>query len=176
MSNLAQSLYDSIPAMLGGGLTGLCVVVAAIVTSKSITKLDRVSHKRKILNALEAEILGYTKKSPGFDPGSSLLAIYEKLQNEREHEIILSSELNNLVYKSLAQNFHVLPENVVGPVVDFYNTMYFIELALGTINGQKFTKLGTLQKMEIYYDYINLKVTALNLAEKALSEIQKAKS
>lgn len=84
MPNLDQSLYDSIPVMVGGGLTGLCVVAGAIVTSKSIIKLDRVSHKRKILNALEAEILGYTKKSHDFDPKSSLLVIYEKLQNKKK--------------------------------------------------------------------------------------------
>lgn len=64
----------------------------------------------------------------------------------------------------------------MAPVVDFYNTMYFVELVRGTIEGPKFTKMGMLRKMEIYYDYINLKATALNLTDKALSEIQRAKS
>lgn len=175
MSNLAQSLYDSIPAILGGVLTGIFVVVAAIITSRSITRLDKVSHGRKILNALEAEIKGYTKKSRNFNPRDALAGFYELVSKKRENEIIFSSELNNLVYKSLTHNLHVLPENVVSPVVDFYNTMYFIDLVLDVIKSQEFKAMEVPEKVEIFYDYVNLKVTALDLADKALEEIKKAK-
>lgn len=176
MLNFAQSLYDSIPAVLGGALTGICVIAAAIITSKSITRLDKASHKKKLLNALEAEILGYIKKSRNFNPRDSLHGLYQVAHNKSEHKVVFSSELNNLVYKSLAKNLHVLPENVVAPIVEFYNTMYFIELILDAIKSPEFKKMTTLRKMEVYYDYVNLKVTALDLADKALKEIWKAKS
>lgn len=162
-------------ALLAYCFTGLCVIIAAFVTSRAITKLDKVSHKKELLSAFEAEIFEYLKHANDFDPMGLLHDFSGKLNDFEGYFILLPSESNNLVYKSLGQSIHALPQDLVSSVVKFYNAMHSVESVVKTINNPDYKNMGVTEKMIIYHDYINLKIVALKLAHDALEDIREAK-
>lgn len=176
MQNFIESLFNAVFVLLGNNLTGACIIVAALITSRAITKLDRLSHKKVILNSLEAEILEYTRHSSGFVVEDLLLDFSQKLHQNKAYVTILPSELNNSIYKSLNQNLHVLPPDIAPSIVRFYNALHSVEGIINVINHPTFKDMAAAEKMEVYYHYINLKSTAQDMAIEALEKIRQAKN
>lgn len=153
--------------------TGICILAAAWFASKSAAKFDRMSYKKEVLNALKFEISLYLAVGEEFDPKDLLDEFYENLDGNKEYSVILPSERHDSVYKSTIQNIHVLPNDAIPVVVQFYTTMNSVEIGSNMINKPDFKSLKFDKKVEMYSQYIHLKSTALELGEDAVIEIDR---
>lgn len=169
---LLIEILSWMPEIITYGLTGASVIIAACITSLAITKLDRMSHKREILTAIKAEILHYSNEGKDFKPKELLEDFYVDLEINKNYFVLLPSEANNLVYRSISQNVHVLPKKLIPTIVEFYNSLYSVEAVITVINDPSYKGMGAVQKMKLYNQYLNLKNTAVRMAKHAVKEIK----
>lgn len=160
-------------------------VVAAIVVAAGwfvagFRELRRDRRRRRersidVQTALAAEIQHYVDilKNPEFDLKSVWEDVVRRMEADDGYIPLIPSEKNDTVFQSILSDVQILPEEVIRPVVRYYNQVFAIEAMIEDLRSEQFRSIETpqQQRIEMYTDYISLKLEALRLGEQACDEI-----
>ena len=78
------------------------------------------------------------------------------------------------IYDALTSEMHILPNDVIDPVVLYYAHARSIAHFVDDLRSDAFAKLEPSRKVQMYRDYIAMKVQAYELAGAAITAIDEA--
>jgi hypothetical protein len=77
-------------------------------------------------------------------------------------------EVPTFVFDALVSDIHVLPTAVIDPVVLYYRQIRAISQLAEDLRGERFERLETERKLDLYRDYVGLVIHAATLADEAV--------
>ena len=126
---------------------------------------------RDVQTALAAEIQPYLEVLELFDLNDHLEQVVDRMRTEDSYFPLVPTERNDTVFRAVLSEIHVLPEEVIKPVVRYYSQLFAIEAIIEDLRGPQVADLGDRGKEAIYTDYISMKLQALDLGKKAIAAI-----
>ena len=93
------------------------------------------------------------------------------METEENYAPFVPSELNDSVFKTVMTYLSILPEQVIGPVVRYYNQVFAIEAMIEDLRSYKFDGMDQEQRIKMYTDYISLKLEALDQGNQAIETL-----
>ena len=164
---------------LSAALVGALVVALGWLVSgaRERRRERRRRHERSIdvQTALGAEIQHYVDilNNPEFDLKSVWEDIVRRMEADDAYVPLIPSERNDTMFQSILPDVQILPEKIIRPVVRYYNQVFAIEAMIEDLRSDQFRSPDTpqQQRIELYTDYISLKLEALQLGKKACDVI-----
>ena len=77
-----------------------------------------------------------------------------------------------MVFLALIEEVQVLPEAAIGPVVRYYSQLFAIGAIVGDLRADLFREMAQPERIEMYTDYIGLKLEALTRGEAAIAALR----
>lgn len=164
---------------LSAALVGALVVALGWMVS-SLRERGRDRRRREersidVQTALSAEIQHYVDilSNPEFDLKSVWEGVVRRMEADADYVPLIPSEKNDTVFQSILSDVQILPEQVIRPVVRYYNQVFAIDAMIDDLRSEQFRSSVTpqQQRIELYTDYISLKLEALRLGEHACAVI-----
>ncbi|WP_107844821.1 hypothetical protein [Litoreibacter ponti] len=134
-------------------------------------RLERV---QDVQTALIAEIDHYVMTLKLFDLSATWSRIVGAMEEDAKYIPVVPSERNDTVFSALIAEVHVLPEEVIQPVVGYYNQVFAVEAIIDDLRSDLFREMDQVQRIGMYTDYIALKQEALARGEVALSALRQS--
>ena len=166
---------------LGAALVGALVVALGwFVSSYRERGRDRRRRQERSIDvqtALAAEIQHYVDilGNPEFDLKSGWENVVRRMEADDKYVPLIPSERNDTMFQSILPDVQILPEQIIRPVVRYYNQVFAIEAIIEDLRSEQFLSENTpqQQRIELYTDYISLKLEALRLGQNACDVIAK---
>jgi hypothetical protein len=158
------------PALIAAVISSLVTAIGWLVnyrTSLGLEKERRVEKVRDFQIALRAEIrsemhhLDVTRLEEG------LAAVESRYRKSKTYSVFVLGIARHVVFENLVKELHVLPEQVIDPVVLYYRQRQLIEQAGLDLRSERFGKCPQAQQLEMYRDYIGLMIYLHTLAQEA---------
>lgn len=106
--------------------------------------------KHQRLAAYGAQIEAQIRKGDGFFP-------------------VIPTEHNDRLFRAIVDDIHVLPFRVVDPVVRYYSQLATITAMIEDLRRLRVDKIGAERAAHMYRHYIEMKLEAIDLGDKAMS-------
>ena len=171
------------PVIIAAVIAGLVNVAGWYVTYDRERRHDlrRRSEKvRDYMTALRAEIRCHNFRWTGTDPVRHVQEMAEKIRAarraRRNFTPFTPKEPANSIYAAVTGEIHLLPGEVIDPVIRFYRQAETIAQLIEDIRAEDFRKLDPERKIAIYKDYIDLRVKAGQLANDAVAALQNVRN
>lgn len=159
-------------AILAGLFLALGWIVNGVQNRRDAQRL-RDERREDVQRALVAEIKHYLEVLEGEDLDAAWEAMQPRIADG--YVPFLPSEANDMVFKSVLENIHILPKTVIDPVVKYYSQLKAIEAQIADSRLMAFTSGSdeqTRARREIsYFQYLQMKHRARTYAVKALKEM-----
>ena len=157
-------------------IAGLFVAVGWMVNGaqnrRDAARLRR-EQREDVQRAMVAEIKHYLEVLDGEDLNAAWEAMQPRIADG--YVPFLPSEFNDMVFQSVLENIHILPKEVIDPVVKYYSQLNAIEVQIADSRLKAFTEGSdedTLQRREIaYFEYLQMKQRARTYAVEALNQM-----
>jgi len=134
----------------------------------------RRRHERvkDVQTSLRAEIRGHWSRLAPLDLEARSQLIITRIRAAAESGSVFTpfipQEDDNLIFDSVAGEIHVLPNDVIDPVVLYYSQLNTIERFVEDLRSDRFATLEPERKIEMYTDYIAMKEQARLFADRAI--------
>ena len=132
-------------------------------------RLQRVADLRI---ALAAEIEVYVSALRLFDLEEQWLRIVGRMEADPGYVPVIPTERSDVVFLALIEEVQVLPEGAIGPVVRYYSQLFAIGAIIGDLRSELFREMAQPERIEMYTDYIGLKIEALARGEAAIAALR----
>ncbi|WP_147103555.1 hypothetical protein [Tateyamaria sp. syn59] len=157
-------------------IAGLFVAVGWIVNGwqnrRDAARLRR-EQREDVQRALVAEIKHYLEVLEGEDLNAAWEAMQPRIANG--YVPFLPTEYNDMVFQSVLENIHILPKEVIDPVVKYYSQLNAIEVQIADSRLKPFvegTDEASRKRREIaYFQYLQMKQRARTYAVEALAQL-----
>jgi len=161
------------PAIVAAVIAALINVLGWFVTGQREVRRDRRRRRERredLQIALRAEIQHYMDilSNPGFNLRDVWAEVVGQMEMDEEYAPVVPSERNDTVFKTVLTDISILPEQVIGPVVRYYNQVFAIEAMIEDLRSFKFDGMDQEQRIKMYTDYISLKLEALDQGNQAI--------
>ena len=164
------------PAIIAAVIAALINVAGWFVTGQREVRRDRCRRRERCEDlqiALRAEIQHYMDilSNPGFDLRDIWAEVVGQMETDENYAPFVPSERNDTVFKTVLTDISILPEQVIGPVVRYYNQVFAIEAMIEDLRSYKFDGMDQEQRIKMYTDYISLKLEALDQGNQAIETL-----
>ena len=164
------------PAIIAAVMAASINVAGWFVTGQREVRRDRRRRRERredLQIALRAEIQHYMDilSNPGFDLREVWAEVVGQMETDEEYAPFVPSERNDTVFKTVLTDISILPEQVIGPVVRYYNQVFAIEAMIDDLRSYKFDGMDQEQRIKMYTDYISLKLEALDQGNQAIETL-----
>ena len=132
-------------------------------------RLERV---QDVQTALLAEIEHYVQTLKLFDLNTTWSRIVSAMEEDDTYVPVVPSERNDTLFKAVIAEIHVLPEEVIQPVMGYYNQVFAVEAIIEDLRSALFHEMDQVQRIGMYTDYIALKKEALVRGEMASAALR----
>lgn len=134
--------------------------------------MGRWERVRDVHRALYAEI-GHNLYNLG--EGDALetqrVDMLDRIQSGQGFVPLIPRERNDTVFRSIAEEIHILPRTSVDPVVAYYSQLAAIDAMVEDMRGETFKTISEERRAAMYGDYIDLKQQAKGYGDFALEMI-----
>ncbi len=167
------------PAIVAAIISGVISVVGWVLTGRrelSGERRRRAERRVDVQTALRAEIQHYVDilSNPDFDLNDTWEQVVSEMEDEPGYVPLIPSERNDTVFRAIVQDIHILPGEVVQPVVRYYNQVFAIDAMIADLRGNGFASAEQDQRIKMYTDYISLKLEALEQGRSAISALNQS--
>ncbi|RLJ60388.1 hypothetical protein BCF46_0587 [Litoreibacter meonggei] len=132
----------------------------------------RLEKMQDVQTALIAEIDHYVVTLKQFDLTATWQRIVGAMEDDDSYTPVVPSERNDTVFSALVAEIHLLPEEVIQPVVGYYNQVFAVDAIIDDLRSDLFREMDQVQRIGMYTDYIALKQEALARGETALRALR----
>ncbi|SHE48758.1 hypothetical protein SAMN05444273_101564 [Litoreibacter ascidiaceicola] len=132
----------------------------------------RLEKMQDVQTALIAEIDHYVVTLKQFDLTATWQRIVGAMEDDDSYTPVVPSERNDTVFSALVAEIHLLPEEVIQPVVGYYNQVFAVDAIIDDLRSDLFREMDQVQRIGMYTDYIALKQEALARGERALRALR----
>lgn len=126
---------------------------------------------RDVQRALFAEIRANVAALRRDDLESYGEAIAQRIEAEPGYFPTIPTEANNAIFRAIIGEIHVLPRDTIDPIVLYYSQLDVIGAAIADLRAVDVAKIGPERAADLYRDYINFRLEALDLGEGAMIAI-----
>lgn len=155
------------------GILGWFVKDGLDRTERSRLKFEKT---RDFQKAIFAEIKDYLLKLEQLETAKTLsefgLSVADQIR-EKDFVPFVPVEKNDTVYTAILNELHILPIDVIDPVVRYYSQLQDISSLISDMRSKDFASLERDRRAEMYIHYIAMKIEAKKLGSVALMEIEK---
>lgn len=158
------------PQAVQAFIAGLFVAVGWLVAAWQNRRRDaalRAERVRDVQSALHAEIRVYTEMLE-----SQVLSLYGaqvegQILSQPGFFPVIPTENNDRIFTAIVDEIHVLPFEVVAPVVRYYHQLSVIEAMIADLRAIKVEEIGATRAAHMYRHYIEMKIKAIELGNEA---------
>ena len=170
---LVEEVFDSrvTSALIGA----LVVAVGWFATGLRERRGARRARRQRVSDlriALAAEIEVYVSALRLFDLEEQWLRIVGRMEADPGYVPAIPTERNDVVFLALIEEVRLLPEAAIGPVVRYYSQLFAIGAIVGDLRSELFREMDQPERIEMYTDYIGLKLEALERGEVAVAALR----
>ncbi len=163
-------------AMIAGSVVAAGWIITFLLQEYRFYR-ERRERRNDLQRALYAEIRacldGQLRRDNLESYGSEMVARMQDAADEGEDYIpFIPHETNDIVFKAIISDVHVLPIASIDPIVLYYAQLAAIDALIADLRSEAFTKLDVDRRIAMYRDYISLKREALRLGEDALKGME----
>ena len=169
------------------GSAVIAVVISSIVTiagwyatHRSERMLEVARRQEKIQDyqtALLADIRSTGHRFRQIDLDSHLaemLAQIEGAPEGHDYTPFVPGEPGSLLWSSVAHEVHILPNDVIEPVVLFFSQLETIRYFVEDLRSERYTALDKARKAAMYGDYVRMMKYLVQLVDSAQSALERS--
>lgn len=165
------------PAIVAAIVAGLVNVLGWFVTSWQAQRLDERRRTEKVRDfqvALRAEIESDLLNLAAFDLDAHLADIKARYGREPGFSVSASHLAPNVIFAALLDEIHVLPEQVIRPVVQYQRLRQTADYFVRDMREPSFPALSTARQLEMYSGYLQVRARLAELARRAIEALDAA--
>ena len=164
------------PALIAAVISAVISIAGWILSGRRELARERRRRRERradVQTALRAEIQHYVDilSNPDFDLNETWETVVNEMEEDESYVPLIPSERNDIVFRAILEEIHILPGSVIQPVVRYYNQVFAIEAMIADLRGNGFAGAEQDQRIKMYTDYIALKMEALRLGRDAIEAL-----
>ncbi|MBU3029270.1 hypothetical protein [Paracoccus marinaquae] len=98
-------------------------------------------------------------------------AIALRIEEKPGYFPTIPTEANDAIFRAIVGDIHVLPRDTIDPIVLYYRQLNVIGAAIADLRVLDIDRIGPERAADLYRDYINFRLEALELGEDAMIAI-----
>ena len=95
----------------------------------------------------------------------------ERMEDDPAYVPLIPRERNDTIFRALVEEIYILPRVTIDPIVSYYSQLFAIETLIEDMRGKRFPELEPSRRIQMYSDYIDLKIQAFHDGHFALRMI-----
>lgn len=163
----------------GGDLRWLATIAAALIGAfvamiwspwrqREDERRRRREKVRDLQIALRAEISNYEGQLSEGDLQEHLRAMRERMLRDERMTPFVPRESHDGMFSALQPDIHLLPRDVVAPVVCHYSQLQGVMRLAEDMRSADFAALNAMRRVHVYEDYIAMQIRARRFAFEAI--------
>lgn len=165
------------PVIVAAAVSALVSVAGWFVTFQQSVRLEKLRRTERVHDfqvALRAEIASDRLALIVIDHEAYLDEIRARYDADPSYSVVVPHSASNTIFASIVKEIHVLPGEVIGPVVDYARLRETIERFVEDMRGDSFRTLSAERQLLIYADYLRMLERLEILADNALVAINRS--
>ncbi|MAN57170.1 MAG: hypothetical protein ACU0DB_03465 [Paracoccus sp. (in: a-proteobacteria)] len=159
-------------AVIAGLFLAIGWWVVALQNRRRDAKL-RENRVRDVQRALFAEIRANVAALRREDLETYGETIARRIEDNPGFFPTIPTESNDAIFRAIIAEIHVLPRDTIDPIVLYYRQLDVIGAAIDDLRVLDVDLIGPERAADLYRDYINFRLEALDLGEDAMIAIAK---
>jgi hypothetical protein len=154
-----------------GALLGILLTNALTLVYDWRRRRERI---RDVQTSLRAEIRSHRRWLESFDAEKTEGGAAAKVKDGEEFVPFVPREVATFVFDAIVDEINILPGAVIDPVILYYRQMKALSAFAEDLRTERFERLERARKIEMYDDYLDMGVYALDLADDAIDSINRS--
>jgi hypothetical protein len=162
------------PALLAAVVAALVSVAGWFVTARQSVWLEqrrRLERMRDFQIALRAEIRAELVDLEAYDLDAAHSMIRARYASEPSFSVRVSAPPRHPIFEAIVDEIHVLPEEVIDPVVLYARQRWEMEGVANDIRDPSFGALSADRQLDVVGDYVNARRRLTTLARNAVAAL-----
>lgn len=162
------------PVIFAALLSGLVSAAGWFVNSWQTRRLEQLRRDERVHDfqvALRAEIGSDLVWMSVIDRGAFLAEIQRRYAEDSAYSVLVPHMAANVVFAAIVGEIHILPGDVIAPVVDYSRLRQTVEQFVTDLRGERFRQLAAERQLLMYSDYLDMLGRLEILAERAVSAL-----
>jgi hypothetical protein len=163
------------PAIIAAIVSGVVSAVGWFVNSWQSRRNERASRAEKVHDfqvALLAEIESDLLSTSVFDRAELLRSVSARYREEPGYSVLVPHLASNVIFDAIVKEIHILPGDVIGPVVDYQRLRQTLERFAADLRASNFGQLPPERQLVMYTDYLEIIGRLEELAQRAAIALQ----
>jgi len=147
------------PAIVAAVVSGVVSVLGWFVNSWQARTLEQRRREEKVHDfqvALQAEIASDRVSMSVVDRGAFLLEIQARYAANSGYSVVVPHMARNPIFAAIVTEIHVLPGDVIAPVVDYERLRETVGQFVVDMRADKFSQLPADRQLAMYTDYLRM--------------------
>jgi hypothetical protein len=166
------------PAIVAAFISGLVSLVLVQLTFRQERRADRLRREEKIRDfqiALQAEIRSELANLERFELEALLAQVEARYATDKDYSVVVPRIAKHVIFDAIAEEIHILPEAVIGPVVFYARQRQVVEQLAEDMRDASFKALAPERQLAMYRDYLGMWEVWRDLASKAEKALEAGK-
>ena len=162
------------PAIIAALVSALVSAAGWFVSSWQAQRLDERRRDEKVHDfqvALRAEIHSDLLNMVVADRAEFLDEIAARYRSDMNYSVVVAHLARNMVFESIVGQIHVLPGDVIAPVIHYARLRQTIERFIDDLRANSFSQLSAERQLTMYSDYLEMTGRLEALAQNAIAAI-----
>ena len=165
------------PVIIAAAVSAVVSVAGWFVTFRQSMRIEQLRRDEKVHDfqvALRAEIASDLLNLAVVDRAAHLDEVKALYAAEPTFSIVVPHLASNTIFASIVREIHILPGEVIGPVVDYARLREVIERFVLDMRAERFPQLSRERQLAMYSDYLKMFDRLEILAENAVAAIDRS--
>jgi hypothetical protein len=165
------------PAIIAAVISAIVTAIgwyAAHASSKRLDASRRRERIKDVQTALLAEIRSHQYRLILFETQALVKEAPATSEPAKPFSPFIPREGESFVFNAIVREIHILPTAVIDPVVLYYRQISALALFAEDLRSERFERLETERKIEMYRDYLAMGAFALELAQTAIRSLDQS--
>lgn len=162
------------PAIVAAVVSGLINALGWFVTFRQSRRLEQLRRDEKVHDfqvALRAEIASDLLGLSVFDHAEVLSTVSRQYVEDKGFSVLVPHMASNTIFEAVIGEIHILPGEVIDPVVDYQRLRQTIERFATDLRSQSFAALPSERQLVMFGDYLKMMQRLQVLAERAVTAL-----
>ncbi len=146
------------PAIVAALVSATVSAIGWLVTFRATLRLEQLRRDEKVHDfqvALRAEISSDLLNMVVFDRAELLREIAKSYSEDDNYSVVVPHMADNVIFDAIVSQIHVLPGNVIAPVVHYARLRQTLERFVLDMRAESFADLAADRQLAMYSDYLD---------------------